>query len=829
MNKVLRKRLLRDLRANFGRYLALFLLFVMGIYLAISIVGSSEMIIQGTENKKSVNMVEDGQFTVFLPLSDDDLNGLTEDGTTIEPMFSFDLKTDENTTLRLFRNRNKIDLIQLDEGTIAEQNGEAVIEKGYAEAHHLHIGDTVKAGGTEFRITGIGSVPDYDMCIAKFSDTAVDKNAFGLLFVTGSQYDAIKENGDQNAEEYTYAYRLGNTTNDELKEQIRKIKIEPEQIENKYFRETVDDYLQERRDIEAGIIDLHDGADALADGLQKYSRFDENIRDAADSAEKLADGIGELQNQTGELLDEVFDLEIENLTSFVTAEDNIRIAAAAGDVIMDKNAGLVAGIIILALFAYVLSVFVVHQIEQEQSVIGALYALGVKKKNLMLHYITMPTLVAFFAALAGTALGFGFGVKSQAQDSYAYFSLPVFDVIFPAYLLIYALVVPPLISALVNAVVINKKLSRTALSLMKNEQSAGSYRQFSLKTKRFPLLFAIRQIVRESRSAIATVLGMFVSVMVVILGLDCYVMCKAVNDDTIADTKYSYQYLYKYPEKTVPENGEAAYIETLSTDCMGYTLDVTVIGIDNDNKYFDAKPEKGKNKAVINSSLVERYGYKTGDRVIFHDAAADADYSFTVTGISDYSVGFTIFMDIDSMRELFGQDADYFNAVYSDCVLDIDEGRLYSVTSKADIEQSASVFVDLMFSLVVTMLSAGTVIFCVVMYLMMGVMIDRSAMGISLIKIFGYRPREIRSLYLNGNLLIVAVGALIAVPLAKAAMDAIYPSFICNVACSMKLAFPWYLYAAIYVAVIAVYFVINRLLIRKINRISPAEVLKNRE
>ena len=85
------------------------------------------------------------------------------------------------------------------------------------------------------------------------------------------------------------------------------------------------------------------------------------------------------------------------------------------------------------------------------------------------------------------------------------------------------------------------------------------------------------------------------------------------------------------------------------------------------------------------------------------------------------------------------------------------------------------------------------------------------------------------ALYLNGNLLIVAVGALLAVPLAKAVMDAIYPSFICNVACSMKLAFPWYLYAIICTAVILVYFIINRLLIGTINRISPAEILKNRE
>ena len=90
MDKILSKRLLRDLKANFGRYLALFLMIIMGIYLVVSIVGSAEMIMQGTENRKSINMVEDGQFTVFVPLSDDDLSDLTADGTQIEPMFSLE-------------------------------------------------------------------------------------------------------------------------------------------------------------------------------------------------------------------------------------------------------------------------------------------------------------------------------------------------------------------------------------------------------------------------------------------------------------------------------------------------------------------------------------------------------------------------------------------------------------------------------------------------------------------------------------------------------------------------------------------------------------------
>ena len=93
------------------------------------------------------------------------------------------------------------------------------------------------------------------------------------------------------------------------------------------------------------------------------------------------------------------------------------------------------------------------------------------------------------------------------------------------------------------------------------------------------------------------------------------------------------------------------------------------------------------------------------------------------------------------MCELFGKDKDYFNAVYSDKQLDIEQGRLYSVTTKDEIKKSAGVFIDQMTSFIVMLLIAGSVIFCVVMYLMMSVMIDRSSFGISLIKIFGYRPK----------------------------------------------------------------------------------------
>ncbi|SFC88559.1 FtsX-like permease family protein [Ruminococcus albus] len=904
MNRVLKKRLPRDLRAGIGRYTALILVIAMGIFLVLSIVGSAETVLHGAVEKRAEFNTEDGFFTVFLPLADSEIATITEDGTEIQAEFYTDLTVDEDTKLRIFKNRENIDKIILDDGRLAEASGECVVEKRYAAVNGLEIGDTITAGGHDFAVTGIGAVPDYDQPKAKFSDTAVQSRFFGLIFVTDECYEDIRAEGDLPAEEYVYAYKLGNdVTDDDLKEKIRSIKLDYLKVEDKYFRETIEDILSDRNKLEDGINSLTEGTSDLTNGMteldshsaeinngaqklvdayfaqaneslaaagmklilteENYAEeldklikvtksedlkslkeslsgmiayrdgladYTDAVTQAKEGSAELDEGAGELSEWIEKLLDSAFDVDIENLVSFVPRGDNERIEAAAGDVVMDKNAGLAAGGIILILFGYVISVFVVHRVESEAPVIGALYALGVKKKDLLRHYIALPTLVAFIGGVIGTALGFSpIGIGTRLQSSYGYFSLPRYDIYYAPYLFVYGLILPPVISAIVNALVINSKLSRTALSLIKNEQSSSNYRRFNVRSKNFTTVFRIRQMVRELRSALTVVLGMLVSLMVVMLGLDCMVMCQAVKHDNVADTNYGYMYLYKYPEKEVPEGGEGAFIKTLSTECMGYTLDVTVIGLNENSRYFDADPEKGKNKAVINNSLVQRYGYDIGDRVTFTDAASDRDYTFTVTDIAQYSPGFTVFMDIGSMRELFGESEDYFNAVYSAEDLDIDPGRLYSVTTKADIEKSSGVFVDQMGPLVYTLMTAGTVIFVVVMYLMMGVMIDRSSFGISLMKIFGYRPKEVRSLYLNGNLIVISIGALICIPLAKFLMDCIYPSFIPNVACSMSLDFPPYLYLIVYGAVLVVYFISSALLTRKLNRITPAEVLKNRE
>ncbi|WP_295210365.1 FtsX-like permease family protein [Ruminococcus sp.] len=908
MGKVLRKRLLRDLKSNFMRYAALVLLIVMGMYIVVSVCGAAETIITGTENKCVDNNCEDGQFTVFVPLTDDQLSQLEDKGVILEKMFSLDIEVSGNKVLRVMHTREKINLIDLDEGSLAKSNGEVVLEKRYAEENKISLGDTVEIAGESFKVTGIGSVPDYDLPVKKLSDTSASSSDFGLAFVTDQQYDDILSGTQQKAEEYTYAYTLGKKMTDEkLKQAIKDLKFDYTEVDDKYFQETIKDTVGKKDDLVNGIAELKDGSKELSDGLSelgghnyelrkgaeeifKYyllqanttvdnfgvtkvlkadnyadildeaiksaddetskealttikstldelkaysdgvSDYTDGVRTAADGSDELYDGISELKSETDKFIDEAFDIDIANLTSFVTAADNPRILGAKGDLVLNKQVSLVAGVIVMILFTYVISVFVIHQIQRESSVIGALYALGVKKKDLVKHYMTMPTIVSFIGGVIGVIIAFTpIGISYQMEDTYAYSSIPEFTPSMPAYLIVYSLIMPPVVSVIVNLLVINKKLSRTALSLIKNEQKISTGKNIDLRGKSFVTAFRIRQMLREARTGLTVVFGMLISMLILMIAVDCYVLCDNVEKETNSDTKYQYMYSLKYPEKQVPKGGTAVYTESLSKTYLGYTLDVSVMGIEEGNKYFNCTPVKGKSKVVISRSVQQKYGISEGDKLILTDNANEMDYAFTVSGIADYSAGLAVFMDIDSMRELFGQSEDYYNTVLSDKALDIDEGRLYAVTTKQNIERSSRVFADLMMPMVVMLTIVSAIIFFTVMYLMLNVMIDRASFGISLIKIFGFRTKEIKKLYLNGNFYIITIGALICVPLSKAISDAMYPYLISNASCGMNLAFPWYLYVMIFGGVLLLYFIINSLLVRKLGKVTPAEVLKNRE
>lgn len=152
---------------------------------------------------------------------------LTEDGTQIQAEFFTDLKVDEDRKLRMFKNREDIDKLILDEGRLADKDGECVIGKRYAAENDIFVGDSITAGGFDFTVTGIGTVPDYEQPKDKLSDTAVQSEFFGLIFVTDDCYENVRAKGGLPAVEYVYAYKLGSgVTEDDLKDKICSVDLD---------------------------------------------------------------------------------------------------------------------------------------------------------------------------------------------------------------------------------------------------------------------------------------------------------------------------------------------------------------------------------------------------------------------------------------------------------------------------------------------------------------------------------------------------------------------------------------------------------------------------
>lgn len=284
MQRILSKRVLRDIRENLLRYLALFFLVAMVMYMVVAIVGAAETIMQGTEESAAAHHREDGQFGVFVPLTDSEITQITDKGVTVQQDFSLDFHQDQ-ATLRIYQAREKVDLFAPAQGAELLMQGEILLEQHYAEKHELGLGDTLTVGGRDFIVAGIGSTPDYDATYEKTSDTTVDSNLFGVGFVTAEDYEALKAGGQNfRTEDYTYTYLLnGAMTDQELKELLQSFELDRSKVTDTYFLEMLADAEETKNDIQDGIRELLDGVNELTDGVDELAEHNTELTDAADT------------------------------------------------------------------------------------------------------------------------------------------------------------------------------------------------------------------------------------------------------------------------------------------------------------------------------------------------------------------------------------------------------------------------------------------------------------------------------------------------------------------------------------------------------------------
>ena len=214
-------------------------------------------------------------------------------------------------------------------------------------------------------------------------------------------------------------------------------------------------------------------------------------------------------------------------------------------------------------------------------------------------------------------------------------------------------------------------------------------------------------------------------------------------------------------------------------------------------------------KVTISSSISYKYGLKKGDVITLKDEENGKLYAFEIEAVTQYAPSFMVLLPYDKALDLFGEQDDYYNVVFADHDLGVESGRLYSTLTRDDVKKSAGIFADQIRSMIITIAPVSALIISNDLIKILKIMIVPYSFSIALIKIFGYRNKEVKKMYLDGNFYIVLIGALVSIPLAKVLLDAAYePQFVPNIACGVDKSFPVWLYLAMLAGVLVLYFIV---------------------
>ncbi len=208
----LRKRILREFRQDFAKYLVIFAFMIMLICLVSGfLVADNSMAAAYKEGFDKYN-IEDGHFVSAMKLDEKMIETIEKDADiSIYNMWYADEAVDglaEHAKLRVYPDREDLNLECLMEGVMPQTDSEVAMDRVFAKNVHLQVGDTIHMIGKDFTITGFVALPDYSCLFENNSDMMFDSIHFGVGLMTQDAFATYWN--DENTPEYAYAWAYHN-------------------------------------------------------------------------------------------------------------------------------------------------------------------------------------------------------------------------------------------------------------------------------------------------------------------------------------------------------------------------------------------------------------------------------------------------------------------------------------------------------------------------------------------------------------------------------------------------------------------------------------------
>ncbi|MFT4006700.1 MAG: ABC transporter permease [Lacrimispora sp.] len=127
-------------------------------------------------------------------------------------------------------------------------------------------------------------------------------------------------------------------------------------------------------------------------------------------------------------------------------------------------------------------------------------------------------------------------------------------------------------------------------------------------------------------------------------------------------------------------------------------------------------------------------------------------------------------MPLAEYNEKFGMPEGSYNELFSNKLLDIPENEQYKVYSVEDKISAIQSLMAPLTSMVVFIAAIAFIIGMIIIYVVTSMIVEENKSTISLMRIFGYRKKEVNSLILNSSTIVVVIGYLLGILLSFASV-----------------------------------------------------------
>lgn len=772
MKSPLRKRIPRELRAEFGKYLVVLILMISTIgFVSGFLVADGSMIQAYNEGFEKYN-IEDGNFRVKKELTSSQKREITTNGVTLYENFYIEQTVDNGSTMRFFKNRKDVNRVCLMKGTLPATSDEIAIDRMYADNNHISVGDVLTSGGKRWTVTGLVALSDYSCLFQNNNDSMFDAVKYGVSVVTPKGFETL--NQDKLQYSYSWLYDTSPKTEgqekklaDKFMEALGKeVSLEAfvPRYQNQAIKFTGDDMGSDRAMI---IVLLY-----IIIVIMAFV-FGVTI---SNTIRKEAGVIGTLRASgytKKELIRHYMALPI-----IVTL-----IGAIVGNVLGYTVMKNVCASMYYGSYSLPTYVTIWNGDAFRMTTLVPILIMLVINYGVLCHKLRLSPLKFLRRDLSGRKqnkalplspkLGifhrFRLRVIFQNMSNYAVLFV---GIVFANLLLFFGLLLP------------------STLNHYQQEIKSNMLAKYQ-----YMLDVPVSAVSGDDSENVLEL-------------LQYYMGTKTLNDDAEAFSAYS---LNTLPSK-------------YKTD------EVLLYGIEKNSKYIDVDFDDS-DEVYISGAYAEKFQLEPGDKITLKEKYEKKKYTFKVKGIYDYSGALCVFMPQKQLNDTFDLGSYYFSGYFSNSkITDINKKYIGSVVNLEALTKVSRQLTVSMGGIMNLINGFAISIFIVLIYLLSKIIIEKNAQSISMAKILGYTNGEIGKLYIWSTTIVVVICLLLSLPIEKAIMGIVFREMmLSSVSGWIALWIDPKIYLKMFLIGIGTYAVVSLLEYRRIRRIPMDEALKNAE